>query len=137
MSTPTSILDGTALSPEQLAQLQATLQQRRATLEAQRSSHLGGASRAEHARDLLLQDGDDAPQRDADREIDLARTDRDVQDLAEIDAALHRLQQGRYGLCEDCAEPIALARLQAEPQALRCVACESLRERGRPRPASL
>ncbi|MBP6902490.1 MAG: TraR/DksA family transcriptional regulator [Burkholderiaceae bacterium] len=127
----------TPLSPEQLALLQAALQQRRAALDAQRLSHLGGVSRAEHARELLLQDGDDAPQRDADREVDLARTDRELQDLAGIDAALGRLQRGGYGLCQDCGEAIALARLQAEPQALRCLACESLRERGQPRPASL
>ena len=41
---------------------------------------------------VLLQDGDDAPQRDADREVDLAMSDREVVGLAAIDAALARLE---------------------------------------------
>ena len=54
-----------------------------------------------------------------------------------LDQALVRLEAGRYGLCADCGEPIALARLQSAPQSLRCVACESAHERGQPRPATM
>jgi DnaK suppressor protein len=118
-------------------ELHALLLQRRAALADQRSAHLGGSSRVEHARDLLLQDGDDETQRDAEREVDFARTDRDSVELAEIDQALARLEAGQYGVCADCGEAIALARLRSAPQALRCVACESQRERWRPRAASL
>ena len=125
------------LTPAQRQQLHATLLQRRAALADQRSAHLGGRSRAEHARELLLQDGDDQTQRDAEREVDFARTDRDAVELAEIDQALARIDAGRYGLCADCGDAIALARLQSAPQALRCVRCESLQERGKPRPATL
>ena len=64
------------LSPAQRQQLGADLQARRNRLDSQRSAYLDGSSRAEHARDLLLQDGDDASQRDAEREVDFARTDR-------------------------------------------------------------
>ena len=125
------------LSPDQMLQLQAVLQSRRAALADQRSAYLGGQSRADHARELLLQDGDDATQRDAEREVDFARTDRDAVALAEIDAALRRLASGSYGLCSDCGEAIALARLQSAPQVQRCVACETRLERGQPRPARL
>ena len=125
------------LTPAQRHPLQAALLARRTALADQRSAHLDGLSRAEHARDLLLQDGDDATQRDAEREVDFARTDRDAVLLAEIDQALARLEAGRYGLCADCGEAIALARLQSAPQALRCVACESSRERGQPRPGTM
>jgi DnaK suppressor protein len=127
----------TRLTAEQRLQLQADLQARRAALEGQRSTHLDGASRAEHARELLLQDGDDATQRDAEREVDFARTDRDAVALAEIDQALKRLAAGQYGLCVDCGGPIAPARLTLAPQALRCVDCERLLERGKPKPATL
>lgn len=125
------------LTPAQRQPLQTALLARRAALADQRSAHLDGHSRAEHARELLLQDGDDATQRDAEREVDFARTDRDAVLLAEIDQALARLDAGRYGLCADCGEAIALARLQSAPQVLRCVACESTHERGQPRPATM
>ena len=44
--------------------------------------------------------------------------------LKAIDAALNRLQQNRYGLCEDCGEEIPAERLQALPFAALCVTCQ-------------
>ena len=125
------------LSPAQKQQLGADLQARRSTLDRQRSVYLGGGSRAAQARDVLLQDGDAATQRDAEREVDFARTDRDAVALSEIDQALQRLAGGSYGLCIACGDEIALARLQLAPQAARCVTCEALQERGAPKPATL
>ena len=43
--------------------------------------------------------------------------------LAEINADLERLAQGRYGTCEACGEPIANARLKALPYARECLTC--------------
>lgn len=43
--------------------------------------------------------------------------------LDEIDAALERLDAGRYGVCERCATRIPEARLAARPTARRCVPC--------------
>lgn len=117
--------------------LRALLQAQQASLVAQRDAHLDGRTRAEQARDLLLQDADDATQRDADREVDLAMADREVVGLAAIESALARLDEGRYGLCADCEAEIPLARLKLAPTALRCVACESQLERLQPRTASL
>lgn len=125
------------LSPAQKQQFGDDLQARRSTLNGQRDAYLDGSSRAEHARAVLLQDGDDATQRDAEREVDFARTDRDAVALVEIDQALQRLASGHYGQCTTCGDEIALARLQLAPQAARCVACEALRERGAPKPATL
>ena len=48
--------------------------------------------------------------------------DRARAHLAQIDAAMTRLTEGRYGLCEVCGEPIAPARLEARPTARTCVA---------------
>jgi len=124
-------------TPADMARLHKLLLAQRAQLDTQRQAHLDGHSRAEHAREVLLQDGDDATQRDAERELDLARTDRDAVTLAEIDAALARLDQGQYGQCTDCGQDIAVARLELSPQAARCVACESRHEHGHARPARL
>ena len=43
--------------------------------------------------------------------------------IAEIEAALERLEAGSYGLCEDCGNPISEQRLGAIPEATRCVDC--------------
>ncbi|WP_238993532.1 TraR/DksA family transcriptional regulator [Nocardioides caldifontis] len=45
--------------------------------------------------------------------------------LREIDAALARVEDGRYGRCERCGEPIPEGRLEARPVARTCVACAS------------
>jgi DnaK suppressor protein len=76
------------LTPGQLALMESALLQRQRELERQISQELGGESRPEHAHDVLLQDGDDAPARDADREIDLARSDHDINELRSVNAAL-------------------------------------------------
>ena len=45
--------------------------------------------------------------------------------LADLDQALSRLSEGRYGRCERCGQPIAPARLAARPAARTCIACAS------------
>ena len=113
------------------------LQAQQASLVAQRDAHLAGRTRAEQAREFLLQDADDAIQRGADREVDLAMADREVVGLTAIEAALERLDSGQYGICTECDAEIPLARLKLAPTALRCVACESRLERLQPRTASM
>lgn len=117
------------LTAGQHALLQADLQQRQQWLQGRLAEHHGGLSRAEHARELLEQDGHDAPRREAERELDMAQSDRDTLELAAVRAALQRLAEGGYGLCGDCSEEIPFDRLKAEPWALRCVGCEALREK--------
>jgi DnaK suppressor protein len=45
--------------------------------------------------------------------------------LAEIEAALAKLEDGSYGQCEDCGQAIAPARLEAMPSARFCITCAS------------
>jgi len=45
--------------------------------------------------------------------------------LAEIDAARRRLDEGTYGTCENCGRPIAPGRLEARPTARTCIDCAS------------
>ena len=47
------------------------------------------------------------------------------ENLAEIEAALEKLEAGTYGQCEDCGQAIAPARLEAMPSARLCIACAS------------
>ena len=48
--------------------------------------------------------------------------------LRNIEAALQRVDDGNYGLCRDCDQPINPKRLEFDPTALRCIECESKRE---------
>jgi RNA polymerase-binding transcription factor len=52
-----------------------------------------------------------------------ALADQAREHLAELDEALDRLRQGRYGRCERCGQPIAAGRLAARPAARTCIAC--------------
>jgi DnaK suppressor protein len=117
------------LTAGQRALLQAELIRRQGELDRQLAEHQGGLSRVEHAREVLSQDSDDVSHREADREMDMALGDREIAELGAVSAALRRLTEGRYGECADCGEAIAFDRLKVEPWALRCVACESRRER--------
>lgn len=64
-------------------------------------------------------------------EVGAAEVERDLAELREVETALRRLEEGRYGLCADCDEPIAPKRLEAEPFAVRCAACQTRNEQGR------
>jgi DnaK suppressor protein len=63
------------------------------------------------------------------REYELALTEnsRDLLDLAE--RALARIDDGTYGICESCGQPIGKARLEAFPRATLCVTCKQREER--------
>jgi DnaK suppressor protein len=121
----------TTLSAGQRSLLRERLELEQREVDQRIALRLGGAGRAEHARDVLLQDGDDAPQREADRELDMAMSDRDIALQGQIARALARVQAPEFGLCSDCGTAIAFDRLRLEPWAERCVACESARERRR------
>ena len=62
---------------------------------------------------------------------DLALRDRADQQLALIDAALARLDDGTFGTCVRCGRPIAAERLEALPWAPRCIDCQRLADRER------
>jgi len=59
------------------------------------------------------------------RERDLALRGNTQDLLAQVDAALQRLDEGRYGICARCGQQIAPERLEALPYAIYCVTCQS------------
>ena len=48
--------------------------------------------------------------------------------LSKVEYALHKFDEGTYGLCDDCGRPIDPARLQALLHAKLCLTCKALRE---------
>jgi RNA polymerase-binding transcription factor DksA len=55
------------------------------------------------------------------------------EDAVNAEHARERFQHGGYGVCEDCSRQIAPERLQALPDATRCVRCQSAWEQTNPR----
>jgi RNA polymerase-binding transcription factor DksA len=54
----------------------------------------------------------------------------DLQDiLAQVNAALERMDEGTYGQCQRCGRSIAAARLEAFPYVAYCIECQALIER--------
>ncbi len=62
----------------------------------------------------------------ADQQRDLALRDHNTQHLAAVESALARLDDGTYGRCTACHQPIAPDRLEALPWAALCIDCQRL-----------
>ena len=66
---------------------------------------------------------------ETDRAIELRARDRQRKLISKIDAALHRIEEGTYGYCEETGDPIALKRLEARPIATLSVEAQERHER--------
>ena len=62
-----------------------------------------------------------------DHEMSLANNARDM--LQQTEHALERIEDGTYGVCESCGEPIGKMRLMAFPRATLCLSCKQREER--------
>lgn len=71
----------------------------------------------------------DRATRASSRELLFSLSDAERQTLLQIEEALERIEGGSYGLCVNCEEPIAAARLKAVPWARYCFGCQELAER--------
>ena len=65
-----------------------------------------------------------------DRELDYTLEENVERALAAIDAALQRIEDGTYGLCGSCGQPIGAERLEALPWTTQCIDCKRREERG-------
>ena len=66
------------------------------------------------------------------RELSMNIVTSEQELLYQIDDALKRLDDGTFGLCQQCNQPITMSRLKAVPYASLCIACQRARE-SRPR----
>jgi DnaK suppressor protein len=62
-------------------------------------------------------------------DLGLEEAGRDLEELQEIDGALRRIDEGVYGICEECGREIDERRLAAQPTATRCIACQAQHEK--------
>ncbi len=77
----------------------------------------------EHARDPLEADSSEQAAQLGNVEVVSALENEAVEQLAEIEAALQRLDNDQYGKCFTCGEEISPQRLEAVPESTECVDC--------------
>ena len=110
---------------------QQLLVMRASLLEQMRVQRGGVLGRAQAAADHFERRQDSSAQVATERELEFAIGERETGELAMIDAALARIEAGSYGDCTDCGVSISAARLQASPEAPRCIACQEKLEQQR------
>ncbi len=64
-----------------------------------------------------------------DREFSLGLASNDRQSLYELDDAIKRIEEGTFGVCEECKTLLTKARLKALPYARLCLKCQQKREK--------
>lgn len=62
-------------------------------------------------------------------DLALDSRERRTQKLNDVEAALRRVHQGTYGICQNCGKEIGERRLQALPWARWCLACAEIQQR--------
>jgi DnaK suppressor protein len=100
------------------------LEKYRALLEARQAELLDVLRRRDGITIEKAADALDEVRLAADRELMIHTLDRDSLQLREIRAALARIEEGMYGICLSCEQPIPKKRLDAVPWAAYCVRCQ-------------
>ena len=111
------------------ASLKKELLLQRVTLLVQIADLRGGTvGRVEASAEHFGQSEDTRAQASTARDLELALDARETAELAAVDAALKRIEDGVYGLCADCGVVIPAPRLHAAPEAARCIDCQERSE---------
>ncbi len=76
----------------------------------------------------IFADPADRATAESDRAFTLRLRDRERRLIRKIQAALQRIEDGTYGVCEECGEDISLARLKARPVTRLCIHCKARQE---------
>lgn len=105
------------MGPKQLAYFRAKLQKWREDLVEESKQTI------DNLRDEVRDVGDEAERatRETENSLELRTRDRYRKLIAKIDKALKRIEEGRYGFCEETDEEIGLERLEARPIATLCL----------------
>jgi RNA polymerase-binding transcription factor DksA/uncharacterized protein (DUF302 family) len=115
------IIDEAAAAPD----ARSALLQRRAALLGEIEA---GKAKRGQGRDGNVPDSGELAADDIARDVGIAEVERDMGELAAIDAALDRLELGTYGRCRDCDVDIEPARLERNPEVGRCASCQTQAE---------
>ncbi len=109
------------LSKEELQTLKAALEEQLENLISQSREAVSNLTEVrENDADPL-----DLAVTESNRDFTLRMADRERRLLGKIRYALERIQNGEYGACESCGEPITFGRLMARPVATLCIDCKT------------
>jgi phage/conjugal plasmid C-4 type zinc finger TraR family protein len=116
-------------TPVDLGRIKAALEDRRTVLRGEVKAQLQGSGdeRVVGLRNRL-NETDDWAVADSLAELDIAGVRHALGELSDVDNALARMRGGSYGVCADCGDAIAPARLEAYPTATRCIECQQTYE---------
>jgi RNA polymerase-binding protein DksA len=118
-------------SAAETEKIRLALTARRDELQEEYSSTV--AELAELQRDRLTDSaGDDQADtgtKTFEREQEITLANAILDRITQVERALERLDEGSYGWCERCGNPIPVERLAAFPSATLCVSCKQLEER--------
>ena len=73
----------------------------------------------------------DELQQASQRDLEISNLNRESQQLREVRAALRRITEGSFGVCEQCGEDIHSKRLAAIPWTALCIECQEMQDRHR------
>jgi DnaK suppressor protein len=112
------------MTDDKLTQFRELLNDRRQELldEASRTTVGMGEGRDQ------FPDPTDRASLEGNRNLTLRIRDRERKLLTKIDEALLRIEDGTYGICEECGDEITVERLKARPVTTLCIACKSEQE---------
>ena len=109
-----------------IARMKQRLEAKRAELER----NMAGLTEAQPEPQGSI-DLDEGPYDFEDQSVDVqeSQQEKEILDneqalLAQVNAALQRIEQGTYGICDNCGQPINEKRLEALPWASLCLKCE-------------
>jgi DnaK suppressor protein len=114
-----------SITKEDLAEIKRVLLRERSRILSEGDKTLGNG---------LQQSPDDLPDFadqssfESDRNFLLRLRDRERKLLAKIDDALQRIEDGSFGICEECGKEIGIKRLKARPVVTLCIECKTKQE---------
>lgn len=111
-----------------ITSIDAGATRRKAALESKLKDLLKVSGDRESLEIQQMADPLDQVRLSTDRDMAVEALNQQARSIHEIRSALDRIEEGSYGLCERCEEPIPAKRLDALPWARVCVKCQSATE---------
>ncbi len=124
---PSTAAKAVRMSKKEMEKYRRLLEEKKASLSVDIAKT---RSAEEETSEELTQDIADKAVSSYTREFLYSLTDGERSTLLQIDDAISRIDDGSYGFCINCGQPMAEKRLTAVPWAPYCVECQELSEKG-------